>query len=494
MSIAHTFRPAAVALGISAVLVSGMLTGCSSNETATTSSSSSSSAGVAASAASSASSAAASSSASTSAAADSASTSSASVSSDLSGYAAADSDSTDGTTGTAGLSASSSADADVKAFNYSEYLNDDGTWADVVVADLVTLPDDYDNIQISADAVDVTDAVEAQIQQLASLYSQTNQVTDRAVADGDTVNIDFVGTIDGVEFDGGNTQGLGTSVTIGVTQYIDGFLEQLVGHTPGETFDINVTFPDDYVNTDLAGKDAVFSVTINYISEQTVPEITDEWVSSTFGSTYGWSTVEEMTASITDTLQTNAIGSYVTQYLVDNSDFASEFPQQLIDYQVDSMVNYYQTLAQMYGLDLDESLSQLTGYSSMDEVTAANSVVIDRNIKRFLAFQRVAELNGITASDEDVQQYLETTTGSSDNLDAMVAEYGMPYLRFVTLQSKAIAFVQTHATVVDRSGSSSAADDGKSSAAASSSSSSSVDGSLSAASAASSADVMSASA
>ena len=92
-------------------------------------------------------------------------------------------------------------------------------------------------------------------------------VTDTSVAveDGDTVNIDYVGTIDGVEFGGGNTQGQGADLTIGSGTYIDDFEEQLIGHYVGETVEVDVTFPENYGNDDLNGKDAVFEVTINGI-------------------------------------------------------------------------------------------------------------------------------------------------------------------------------------------------------------------------------------
>ena len=92
-------------------------------------------------------------------------------------------------------------------------------------------------------------------------------VTDTSVAveEGDTVNIDYVGTIDGVEFSGGNTQGQGADLTIGSGIYIDDFEEQLIGHYIGETVEVDVTFPENYGNDDLNGKDAVFEVTINGI-------------------------------------------------------------------------------------------------------------------------------------------------------------------------------------------------------------------------------------
>ena len=83
--------------------------------------------------------------------------------------------------------------------------------------------------------------------------------------DGDTVNIDYVGSIDGVEFDGGSTNGQGTDLTIGSGLYIDDFEKQLIGSHPGDTVEVNVTFPDDYSSEDLQGQDALFEVTINGI-------------------------------------------------------------------------------------------------------------------------------------------------------------------------------------------------------------------------------------
>lgn len=92
--------------------------------------------------------------------------------------------------------------------------------------------------------------------------------TSLTIEDGDTVNIDYVGSVDGVEFEGGNTQGAGTDLVIGSGSYIDDFEEQLIGAHPGDTVEVNVTFPDPYQNnTDLSGKEAVFEVTVNGIYE-----------------------------------------------------------------------------------------------------------------------------------------------------------------------------------------------------------------------------------
>ncbi len=99
----------------------------------------------------------------------------------------------------------------------------------------------------------------------STAYSTDASLT---VENGDTVNIDYVGSVDGVEFDGGNTQGMGTDLVIGSGSYIDDFEEQLIGAHPGDTVEVNVTFPDPYQNnTDLSGKEAVFTVTVNGIYE-----------------------------------------------------------------------------------------------------------------------------------------------------------------------------------------------------------------------------------
>lgn len=99
----------------------------------------------------------------------------------------------------------------------------------------------------------------------ASGYSTDSSLT---VENGDTVNIDYVGSVDGVEFDGGNTQGMGTDLVIGSGSYIDDFEEQLIGAHPGDVVEVNVTFPDPYENnTDLSGKEALFTVTVNGIYE-----------------------------------------------------------------------------------------------------------------------------------------------------------------------------------------------------------------------------------
>ncbi|MCC2253549.1 FKBP-type peptidyl-prolyl cis-trans isomerase [Ruminococcus sp. CLA-AA-H200] len=111
---------------------------------------------------------------------------------------------------------------------------------------------------------DSTDSEEETDSEAASAEYSTD--TSLTVEDGDTVNIDYVGSVDGVEFDGGSTNGAGTDLVIGSGSYIDDFEEQLIGYHPGDQVDVYVTFPDDYSNNpDLSGAEALFEVTINGI-------------------------------------------------------------------------------------------------------------------------------------------------------------------------------------------------------------------------------------
>ena len=180
---------------------------------------------------------------------------------------------------TISINLGTAADHDYQNFTYSDGLDENGYWTGVKALDYVTLPEDFASVSIQRSTVEPTsEDVQSQIDNLLSQHATTQQVTDRAAADGDTVDIDYSGTVDGVAFSGGTYSGY--SLKLGSGTFIDGFEDQIVGHTPGETFDVNVTFPDGYSDsTDadgntlvLSGKKAVFSVTLNSITEEVLPE------------------------------------------------------------------------------------------------------------------------------------------------------------------------------------------------------------------------------
>ena len=169
-------------------------------------------------------------------------------------------------TGTSTVSSSSQVDA-IMSIPLEE--GDDWKLEDCIVLG------DYKGLRLTKTVGQVTEEeVDSYIQSQATAEEVTDE--NAAVQDGDTVNIDYVGKIDGKEFDGGSAQG--SVLVIGSDTFIDGFEDGLIGMKKGETKDLNLTFPDDYGNTDVAGKAVVFTVTLNSISR--APEQDDAWVSS----------------------------------------------------------------------------------------------------------------------------------------------------------------------------------------------------------------------
>ena len=171
---------------------------------------------------------------------------------------------------------------DYQNFTYSDGLDANGYRTGITAQDYVTLPDNVAALPIKKADVTPSDSdVQARIDSLLSQYSTTQAVTDRAAQNGDVVNIDYSGTVDGVAFNGGTYQGY--DLTLGSGSFITGFEDQIVGHNTGDNFDVTVTFPDGYdASTDsdgntveLSGKEAVFRVTVNSISEPVTPELTD---------------------------------------------------------------------------------------------------------------------------------------------------------------------------------------------------------------------------
>lgn len=318
-----------------------------------------------------------------------------------------------------------------EGWSYSDGLTDDGLWSGVTAGDLVTLPE-YKGISIAAADVAVTDdAVQSDIDSLLSQYATTEKITDRAVADGDTVNIDYVGSIGGVKFDGGSTNGAGTDVTIGTTQYIDDFLQQLIGHKPGETVNVEVTFPADYQATELAGKDAVFVTVINYIKGESVtPELTDSFVAENFSSR-GWTTAAQLKAGVRDELTYNAYKSYINDYLVKNSTFGT-VPDSMLEYQKKSMVHYCESTAEYYGVELSEFLQYYANVSTPNELLASYADSIDESAKLSLAIQAIAEKEGLTVSEQEISDYFAAEMPGEDYND-YVNYYGLPYVKWTVL-------------------------------------------------------------
>ena len=324
------------------------------------------------------------------------------------------------------LDLGSAADYDYQNFTYSDGLDENGYWTGVKALDIVTLPEDYAAIPLKkADIEPTEDEVQSQIDSLLDQHSTTAEVTGRAAANGDTVTIDYSGTVDGVAFTGGTYSGY--SLKLGSGTFIDGFEDQIVGHNVGDTFDVKVTFPEGYSDsTDaegnplvLSGKEAVFSVTLNGISEEVQPELTDAWVDETLGTSNDLHSVEALRAFYQQQLYQTNLQTAVMDYLLQNSTFG-DIPKSVLDYQVTQCLNYYYTMGGHYGYELD-AFVQMMGYDNADAMLAALADNIESYAKEALVYQAVAEAMELAPTQEQIDAYSAYTDTYGANYCTMVA-------------------------------------------------------------------------
>jgi trigger factor len=350
-----------------------------------------------------------------------------------------------GTTATPSSSPSSGNDSLSESFNYSEGIDDNGFWSGVKATDYVEIKS-YKGMPIPGDIHTITDeTVKQQIDSILSDYVTKKKITDRAAVDGDTVNIDYVGSINGVPFEGGNTNGLGTDVTIGVTPYIDDFLEQIIGHTPGESFNVEVTFPKDYGVEELDGKDAVFAVTLNYIIESVMPELSDQFVAENLYEDYGWNTVSEMETEIHDRMQSSAISNYIQEQLFEIASVKS-VPDSMLKYQENYMIQSIKDEANYYNIDFNDFLVSYIGVKSTDELLELYYETNKQNAELYLILQAIAEMENISITDNDVAEYFKEFLGI-DDYSQFEESLGMPYLKLNVLDQAVLDFLQDNAVL-----------------------------------------------
>ena len=236
---------------------------------------------------------------------------------------------------------------------------------------------------------------------------------------------DYSGTVDGVAFTGGTYSGY--SLKLGSGTFIDGFEDQIVGHNVGDTFDVKVTFPEGYSDsTDaegntlvLSGKEAVFSVTLNGISEEVQPELTDAWVDETLGTSNDLHSVEALRAFYQQQLYQTNLQTAVMDYLLQNSTFG-DIPKSVLDYQVTQCLNYYYTMGGHYGYELD-AFVQMMGYDNADAMLAAMADSIESYAKEALLYQAVAEAMDLAPTQEQIDTYSAYTEAYGANYCTMIA-------------------------------------------------------------------------
>lgn len=298
------------------------------------------------------------------------------------------------------------------AENPSVGLTADGRIEGVNVKDTVTLAD-YANIAVPEEEVAAkTEEVEDSIKSTLEQHKEPSTDATLAIADGDEVNIDFVGTVDGVEFEGGNSNGEGYDLTIGSGSFVDDFEQQLIGHKPGEEVTVEVTFPDDYDGEEVAGKDASFAVTINSIN--VTPELTDEFVAENI-TEEGITTAAEYRASVENNFYEQHLEEYLTNYILENSTVKS-YPSNYLKkvravtkYSDEQMLASYKQMSAYYGISMYENLWDLRDDEVSDELSYELELRerAKETAKDAMVYQALFEDAGLTLDMEAV--YTEMT-------------------------------------------------------------------------------------
>ena len=259
----------------------------------------------------------------------------------------------------------------------------------------------YKGLSAHKDAVEVTDEeVEAELSRMADRNSRMIAVEDRAAQDGDTAVIDFEGFVDGKAFEGG--KGENYSLTLGSGQFIPGFEEQVCGHKPNEEFEVNVTFPEEYHAEDLKGKAAVFKVKLHELKKKELPAIDDEFAKDVSE----FDTLDELKADLKAKaleFKTRQAEERFENELVEAAAAKVEavIPQVMFDRKIDDMIQDFDYRLQSQGLNLKDYL-KYTG-TEMEDFRKSFAPRAEMQVKSTLALQKIAELENIQVSDEEVE-------------------------------------------------------------------------------------------
>ena len=308
------------------------------------------------------------------------------------------------------------------------------TWDDIL-SELARRELKKGNLKLSDKPEKVTDDdVEQYIQSQLTSSATTTEVTDRAAQKGDTVDIAFAGTIDGKAFDGGSSDSY--SLELGSGKMIDGFEDSIIGHNVGETFVWDGKFPDDYKSTDLAGKACQFTITVNSISEQNVPELTDEWVANNSKSS---KTVKEYKKEIKKTLEDqkqedydSTLKSEAWQAVVDNTTVQkySKKQQEKIDEMKNSLIDSYKSYAESQGTDYETYITS-SGQYTVESFEQKVEEAAQESEKQTMIAEAIADKEKIKLDDKTYKKMLKEyakTYGFEDG-DAMEEAYSKDTLK-----------------------------------------------------------------
>jgi len=311
-------------------------------------------------------------------------------------------------------------------------------------------------VDLSSNNYEVTEAaIDTEVASYAEFLGEFKAVTDRPVQNGDYATIDYVGTVDDVEFEGGSANGY--ELEIGSHSFIDDFEEQLIGAKIGDEVKVEVTFPENYHAADLAGKDAVFMVKINEINEYVVPEMNDEtakelgYADLAAARAEAKATLESTMAEQRATDIENGIWSQVealATVVVDEQD-----KQEIIDRTLEE----YESYAAQNGTDLETLLSSYFGMTK-DMFDAYCDEMAEDEVKYYMIVRALAEKLNITVTDDLFAKTCEELAADMEyeTADAFAEEMGMTieeyYTRFAIedyiLSNEVMEKLQSNATVV----------------------------------------------
>lgn len=320
---------------------------------------------------------------------------------------------------------------------------------------------DYEGIEYTPLSTEVTDEeIQAQVDYFLQQLGETEELTEGTVQDGDTINLDYIGYCDGEAFEGGSTDGAGTTLTIGSHSYIDDFEEQLIGHEVGEEgIEVNVTFPDPYTNNEeLSGKDATFICTINSIYQTTYPtELTDELVAE---NTSDYDTVNSFMDSLRmdyedykEEQAESQMKSDIISAAIENAEIKS-YPEDEVASLTEQTVEAAKETAESYGLDFDTYLSYLSdsdGNSYTEETyTTAAEEYMRELLKEKMVVCCIAKEQGFTVSKKDIEAYVTNEVAENTSLDedTIYSSYSMEDLAYAVVYDQVMDYLIKNAVAI----------------------------------------------
>ena len=306
-------------------------------------------------------------------------------------------------------------------------------------------------VEVSKQEVTVTDEdVEKELQSEQKKNARKVDITDRPVADGDTINLDYAGTVDGVAFDGGTAKG--QSLRIGSGTFIPGFEEQLIGVSAGESKDVVVTFPEEYHAPDLAGKEATFACTVNSIQAEELPEIDDEFAQDVSETA---NTVDELKEELRKVIfdrKSEAAKTAKENEAVEKAVAASEI--EILDVykkaEAENIFEDYARQLQSQGIPVDEFLK----YQGSDREKFIETLLpeAERRIRSRLTLEAIAKAENLEITDEEVEAEItkmsEQYGMTADQIRSALGESGIEQLRKDSAMQKAISLIADNAIEV----------------------------------------------